>query len=165
MSQSVSRPLQSDVRFLLYPLPASPLHDLAAWLPRREQGGLTTFHMRDIGTRAFASFWRAFIDVQLISVPTEPQSILVTIRVISRSLSIFFNTSFRSSACSAYFCWATLSDWSTASTLRVSACSSSEAARREVWCLIRSADPAHQRCPLAPVSLTASSRRLSVESE
>jgi hypothetical protein len=36
---------------------------------------------------------------------------------------------------------------------------------REVWCLIRSADSAHQRCRLAPVSLTASSRRLSVESE
>src|SRR5260370_10444494 len=41
MSQSVFRPLQSDVRFLLYPLPASPLHDLAAWLPRREQCGLS----------------------------------------------------------------------------------------------------------------------------
>lgn len=95
---------------------------------------------------------------------TSSQSIRVAIRVISRSLSIFFNTSFRSTACSAYFCWATLSDWSTASTLRVSR-SSSEAARREVWCLIRSADPSHQRCPLAPVSLTASSRRLSVESE
>jgi hypothetical protein len=40
VSQSVFRPLQSDVRFLLYPLPASPLHDLAAWLPQGSNAGL-----------------------------------------------------------------------------------------------------------------------------
>ena len=36
-------------------------------------------------TRAFASFWKAFVDVRLISVPTEPQSIRVAIRVINDS--------------------------------------------------------------------------------
>ena len=36
-------------------------------------------------TRPFASFWRAFIDVRLISVPTEPKSVRVAIRVINDS--------------------------------------------------------------------------------
>lgn len=33
----------------------------------------------------FVSFWKAFVDVRLISVPTEPQSIRVAIRVINDS--------------------------------------------------------------------------------
>jgi len=36
-------------------------------------------------TRPFAPFWRAFVDVRLISVPTEPKSIRVAIRVINDS--------------------------------------------------------------------------------
>src|SRR5437588_5174273 len=35
--------------------------------------------------RPFASFWKAFIDVRLISVPTEPNTIRVAIRVINDS--------------------------------------------------------------------------------
>src|ERR1035441_8063726 len=46
MSQFVAA-LRSDVRFLLYPLRASPLHDLAAELARRGQCGLTLFDVHD----------------------------------------------------------------------------------------------------------------------
>ena len=57
VSLLVSEPLQFGFRFLLHPLPASPLPCLAAQLPLRERYGLTVFRMCDrigVGPSSYA---------------------------------------------------------------------------------------------------------------
>ena len=46
MLQSLSVPLQGGVRFVLNPVPAPPLADLAACCPRGERYGVPTFHLQ-----------------------------------------------------------------------------------------------------------------------
>ena len=46
MSQPLSVPLPNGVRFFLNPVPAPPQADLAACCPRREQYGVSTFHLQ-----------------------------------------------------------------------------------------------------------------------
>src|ERR1039457_6561238 len=53
ISQPLSTRLQDGVRFFLVPNPAPPWTDLAAFCPRRERYGVTTFRLQkyvDLGT-------------------------------------------------------------------------------------------------------------------